>query len=219
MCVPKEVTQTVRKPVSFIEISKAKARSSVWKTIFRPVIALTIIALIAGLALSSVYSVTKEPIEKQELAKKTAAFETVCPGEGEFEEFPAAAEQLAAQSETATPRVADFYVKKAADGTVAGYAMSITTKGFGGDLVMAVGLTPDGKIQKIDFTTIQETAGLGMRAKEDPAFTEQFVGKSGQLVLNQDVDALTGATVTSTAVVNGVNAGLEFFETVTKGGQ
>ena len=84
---------------------------------------------------------------------------------------------------------------------------------------MAVGLAPDGAIRKIDFTTIQETAGLGMRAKEDPSFTEQFVGKSGQLVLNQDVDALTGATVTSTAVVNGVNAGLEFFETVTKGGQ
>ena len=58
-----------------------------------------------------------------------------------------------------------------------------------------------------------------MTRMEDPAFTEQFVGKSGQLVLNQDVDALTGATVTSTAVVNGVNAGLEFFETVTKGGQ
>ncbi len=219
MCVPKEVTKTVRKPVSFIEISKAKARASTWKTVVRPVVALTIIALIAGLALSSVYSVTKEPIEKQELAKKTAAFETVCPGEGEFEELLAAADLLAAQDETATPRVTDFYVKKAADGTVAGYAMSITTKGFGGDLVMAVGLTPDGAIQKIDFTTIQETAGLGMRAKEDPSFTEQFVGKSGQLVLNQDVDALTGATVTSTAVVNGVNAGLEFFETVTKGGQ
>ena len=99
--------------------------------------------------------------------------------------------------------------------------MSIKTKGFGGSMTMTLGLTPDGKIQKIAFTELNETKGLGMKADEDD-FKGQFAGKGGTLKLNdsgdQGISAITGATVTSTAVVNAVNYGLKFFETVTKGG-
>ena len=86
---------------------------------------------------------------------------------------------------------------------------------------MTLGLTPDGRIQKIAFTEINETKGLGMKANDDD-FKNQFEGKGGTLKLGdsgeQGINAITGATVTSTAVVNAVNAGLKFFETVTKGG-
>ena len=88
---------------------------------------------------------------------------------------------------------------------------------------MALGLTPDGKVSKIAFTELNETAGLGMRADED-AFKDQFPGKSGSVSLvkgdagEDQISAITGATVTSTAVTNALNAGLDFYETVLKGG-
>ena len=76
----------------------------------------------------------------------------------------------------------------------------------------------------IVFTEMNETAGLGMEADKAP-FKDQFAGKGGELSLvkgtasgGQEISALTGATVTSTAVVNSVNAGLAFFEEATKGG-
>ena len=89
---------------------------------------------------------------------------------------------------------------------------------------MALGLNADGEIVRIAFTELQETAGLGMRANED-GFKNQFAGKSGQVALvkgdasgDGEISALSGATVTSTAVVNGVNAALDFFRDATKGG-
>ena len=100
----------------------------------------------------------------------------------------------------------------------------MTSKGFGGDVTMAMGLTADGQITGISFTELNETAGLGMKASE-PAFKDQFAGKSGKLTLvkgtasgEQEISAITGASVTSNAVINAVNAGLDLYETVLKGG-
>ena len=216
VCTPLIDTYIVQKPLAYRKIGKTRPVRKEPFRIPKPVIVLTLIAALAGVALSGVYSVTKEPIAKNELQKQTAAYRAVCPDAAEFEELAAANDLMANQDQNKTPRVTNFYVAKSG-GAVVGYAMSVVTKGFGGDLEMAIGLDTEGKIQKIEFTKIQETAGLGMRATED-AFRDQFTGKSGTLVLNQDIDALNSATITSTAVVGGVNAGLEFFETVTKGG-
>ena len=83
---------------------------------------------------------------------------------------------------------------------------------------MALGLTAEGAVNRISFTELNETAGLGMRADED-SFKDQFAGKSGSVNYGEDgVEAMSGATVTSTAVRNAVNAGLDFYETVLKGG-
>ena len=112
---------------------------------------------------------------------------------------------------------------KDAAGNVVGYALSVSSKGFGGDVTMALGLTPDGEVKKISFTELNETAGLGMRANED-SFKDQFPGKSGSVSLvkgdagENQISALTGATITSTAVTNALNAGLDFYDTVLKGG-
>ena len=78
-------------------------------------------------------------------------------------------------------------------------------------------------MKKISFTELNETAGLGMRANED-SFKDQFPGKSGSVSLvkgdagENEISALTGATITSTAVTNALNAGLDFYDTVLKGG-
>ena len=224
VCTPLIDTYIVQKPLAYRKIGKTRPVKREPFRIPKPVIALTLIAAIAGVALSGVYSMTKGTIDLQELQKKTAAYKEVCPEAETFELVDAAEELIAKQDEKASPKINEFYVGKTADGQVAGYAASVTAKGFGGDVTMALGLTPDGAVRKIAFTELNETAGLGMEADKAP-FKDQFTGRSGELNLikgtasgEQEISALTGATVTSTAVVNGVNAGLAFCEEATKGG-
>ena len=153
-----------------------------------------------------------------------ASYKEVCPEAENFEISDAAKaklEELAGANwgtEYGATRINEAFVGKDASGNIAGYALSVSSKGFGGDVTMALGLTPDGAVKKISFTELNETAGLGMRANED-SFKDQFAGKSGSVTYGQDgVEAMSGATVTSTAVKNAVNAGLNFYETVLKGG-
>nr|AHF23754.1 NADH:ubiquinone oxidoreductase, Na(+)-translocating, B subunit [uncultured bacterium Contig1549a] len=224
VCTPLIDTYIVQKPLAYRKIGKTRPVKREPFRIPKPVIALTLIAAIAGVALSGVYSMTKGTIDLQELQKKTAAYKEVCPEAEIFELVDAAEELIAKQDEKASPKINEFYVGKTADGQVAGYAASVTAKGFGGDVTMALGLTPDGAVRKIAFTELNETAGLGMEA-DKALFKDQFAGRSGELSLikgtasgEQEISALTGATVTSTAVVNGVNAGLAFCDEATKGG-
>ena len=223
VCTPLIDTYIVQKPFAYRKVGRTRPVSREPFRIPKPVIALTLIAAVAGVALSGVYSMTQATIEKQELQKKTAAYKEVCPEASTFETLEAAEKLLATQDEKAMPRINEFYEGRREDGSVAGYAVSMTSKGFGGDVTMALGLTPEGEIVRIAFTELTETAGLGMRASED-GFRNQFVGKSGQVTLvkgdagDGEISALSGATVTSNAVVNGVNAALDFFQDAMKGG-
>ena len=113
-----------------------------------------------------------------------------------------------------------------------GYVFTITTpNGYGGDITIAMGYSFEGVVCGIEFLTLKETAGLGMKAK-DESFKEQFsmkatdsfaVYKNGSPVTAGDarVDAISSATVTTKAVAGAVNAGIEFAKTVTDeiGGQ
>ena len=223
VCTPLIDTYIVQKPLAYRKIGKTRRVKREPFRIPKPVIALTIIAALAGLALSGVYSVTKSTIEEQELAKETEAYKVVCPDADSFAVAEGAQEAIAAM-EGETTRVNKAYEAKDAAGNTIGYALNVTSKGFGGNVTMAMGLTADGMITGISFTELNETAGLGMKADE-PAFKEQFNGKSGALTLvkgtasgEQEISAITGASVTSNAVINAVNAGMDLYETVLKGG-
>lgn len=93
------------------------------------------------------------------------------------------------------------------DGSNAGYAVSVTEKGFGGEITMLVGVTLDGKVKGVALLSHSETPGLGARAGEEP-FLSQFAGRSGKLAVKENVDAVSGATISSKAVTAGVNAAL-----------
>ena len=94
-----------------------------------------------------------------------------------------------------------------------GHVISVTSAdGNDGNITLSVGVLPDGSIHAIYFTELNETPGLGMRAAE-PEFISQFSGLYGHITLGEDIDALSGATVTSRAVVNAVNAALDFYNT------
>ena len=113
----------------------------------------------------------------------------------------------------------------AEDGTVLGYVLDVTThEGYNGDIQFTMGIRMDGTVNGISLLSIAETPGLGMKAEEvlKPQFAEKNVSlftytKTGAMSPDQ-IDAISGATVTTNAMVNGVNAGLEFFKTELGGG-
>ena len=83
---------------------------------------------------------------------------------------------------------------------------AVTEQGFGGDVTVHAELNEDGTIRSLTIDTPNETAGLGQRASEE-AFTSQFIGKSGPFTYGEDgIEALTGATVTSNAVLKAINS-------------
>ncbi|MBQ5514517.1 MAG: FMN-binding protein, partial [Oscillospiraceae bacterium] len=117
-------------------------------------------------------------------------------------------------------------VGKDASGNIVGYVISVTSAdGNDGNITLSVGISADGTVNGIAFTELNETPGMGMRCGE-PEFMSQFAGKnisSFTLVksgasADGEVDAISGATVTSTAVVNAVNAGVDFYLKTLKGG-
>ena len=110
-------------------------------------------------------------------------------------------------------------VGKDAGGNVVGYAITVTsTDSFDGGLSLVVGIKADGTVGGISFTDLHDTPGMGMRCGE-AEFMDQFanvkvsrftLNKSGQSTADDVIDAVTGASVTSGAVVNAVNAALDF---------
>lgn len=187
---------------------------------------LTVITLVAGLLLSGVYAMTKTKIEEQEIAANQESYLEVCPDAESFQydsDLDAAVEALAGEiydSSFGKTYINDVLVGYDASGEIAGYVISVTSgDGFEGDITLSVGLTTDGTVIKIAFTTLNETAGMGMRVDED-AFKSQFEGvstdafilnKSGSSTEDNEIDSVSGASTSSGAVVNAVNTALAFF--------
>lgn len=187
------------------------------------------ITLIAGLLLGIVYQVTKEPIALQEAKAKQEACQEVF---ADFADASFEAVEVAAVDEGAwnsagygQETIDEVMVAKDSTGETLGYVVTVTTKeGYGGDIRFSVGVRMDGTVNGISILSISETAGLGMRAEEvlKPQFANKNVEKfeytkNGAAAENQ-VDAISGATITTNAVTNGVNAGLYYFQTQLKGG-
>ena len=147
----------------------------------------------------------------------------LCPEAVTWEQMPEAEEMIAGQDPKEYPRIDAFSVGKDADGKTAGYVINVTGKGFGGDIGLRIVYSTEGVIRGIAFTELNETPGLGMNADRDE-FKDQFIGKREELTLvrygtgedDREIDAIAGATVTSTAVVKAVNAGTAFLAEITE---
>ena len=199
----------------------------------KPVIAMLLIALFSGVALSGVYSMTRPTLEAHEQEAKAAAYKSVIPDAVSFTSHEAADAAIKALNGQAygtkfgKSYINEAFVARDDAGNVVGYAMSISTAdGYQGKPVtLSLGLGPEGKVLGIAFTELDQTPGLGTLADE-PAFKDQFIGKqTDQFVHNKGgaagdntIDAISGASTTSGAVVNAVNAGLDFFHSVLQGG-
>ena len=105
-------------------------------------------------------------------------------------------------------------VYKVFDGAVhTGYCVEVKSGGFGGDMMLMVGYTVDCTVLGVEIISMSETPGLGSKAGE-PAFLSQFAGKTDTLVLGEDIDAISGATISSKAVTDGVNLAFETLQGV-----
>ena len=106
-----------------------------------------------------------------------------------------------------------------AEGTLIGFSVETKSGGFGGDVELMVGYNALGEVVGVRVIAHSETPGLGAKAAED-FFLSQYEGQSGEVVLGEDVDAISGATISSKAVTDGVNAATETLKAVlaAKGG-
>ena len=168
---------------------------------------LLLLAAVAGLLLGLTNAVTAEPIARQQIAEANAARRAVLPEAQDF-----------APVETADDAVDELYRGTDASGATVGYTGKITVKGYGGPIEVTVGVGLDGKITGVNGggTNFSETAGLGANAAKEQ-FRSQYVGGSGIFAVDKDggdIDSLTGATITSRAVTNGVNTALSFFSSI-----
>lgn len=183
---------------------------------------LTLITVIAGFLLGAVYEVTKTPIaQAQETAKKEAwqaVFSDVKLGDFKAEDVDQKAADKAVKDMGVNATIDE--VCTAGD---AGYVITTTDKdGFGGNIQITVGIKKDGTINGVSILSISETAGLGMKATE-PSFYNQYVNKQAdKFVISKDggdgeqIDALSGATITSRAVTGAVNAALGYYQNAFK---
>ncbi|MBD8972806.1 MAG: RnfABCDGE type electron transport complex subunit G [Clostridiales bacterium] len=187
-------------------------------------ISLMLITLIAGLLLGAVYEITKEPIAKENQRAKEEAYKAVFADAGSFEEINLDTDQVQKELDSQGLDASINEAMKVLDGSgqQLGYVLTVTDhEGYGGDIQFAMGVQSDGTLNGISFLSISETAGLGMKAKED-SFRKQFEGKNVDQIVytkngasaDNEIDALSGATITTNAVTNGVNAGLYYVHTL-----
>lgn len=107
-------------------------------------------------------------------------------------------------------------------GNIIGYVFTTSAKGYGGEIKIMTGMDAEGKVTGIEILSIEETAGLGMNAKKDD-FKNQYVSNTGDFTVvksdagENEIQALTGATITSQAVTDAVNNAVELFRTVEGG--
>lgn len=94
------------------------------------------------------------------------------------------------------------------NGNLLGYTVNVSPSGYGGEISMMVGVNADLTISGVEILSLSETPGLGAKA-QDETFLSQFKEKGGNMELKKDINAISGATITSTAVTSGVKEAIE----------
>lgn len=177
--------------------------------IIRLGLVLFIITAVTGLILGGVHTITLEPIRQADARAKNEALASTLPGAKDFK---------ALELKDGAGIVKEAY-EGTADGKLVGYNFTVMPKGYGGLITLVVGMKPDCQVTAIKILAHNETPGLGAKAV-DEAFTKQFkfkkveelfVTKTPAEAENQ-IQAISGATITSRAVVSGVNASMNYLK-------
>ena len=176
------------------------------------------ITLIAGLLLGAVNEMTKDPIRIQQEKAIQEACQAVFPdteGISEFRDIGYVPEEsLAAELASDGVEIGTVYAVMSGE-VFNGYVVEATSsEGYSGDIVLYVGVSADGVVNGVSILELSESPGLGMEAPKvlQPQFAGRAVDsfvytKTGALAENE-VDAITGATITTSAVVGAVNGGI-----------
>ena len=162
------------------------------KTIFVPaIVILCAAAILFGLS----FGLNNVAIAKAE-AEHLKIMQTLLPGSKDFILEPYTGEDANIRS-----------VHKAEN---IGYVIETVTAGYAGDIRMLIGVSKDGKVTGLVVREMSETAGLGLNALNDTDFLAQFLNSEGDAEIGTNVDAITGATVTSKAITRCVNSAVAY---------
>jgi len=204
------------------------------KKIVHDALILTAFTLVLGLLVGCVYGITKTPREAAEKETKEAAYKAVFSDADSFKTYEPFEKDAAKAQEDAAKVLGDTYsadeildVQEAMDasGNNAGYVITVNAKdGSQGSVTFSVGIKNDGTVNGYSITKTGETPGLGLKASE-PEFSQQFEGKKVEefSVVKQapasdnEIEAITGSTITSKAVANGCNAAILYFKSISGG--
>ena len=171
--------------------------------IFKLALRLFVFSLVAAVALALTNEVTKGPIEQQAMAAQMEALNTVLPGNeyAEVKEIEGLAEGSS---------ISQMFTATNDAGEIAGYAIVANPQGYGGPIPITLGISTEGYVTQTYVGALQETAGLGTKVGE-AEFKDQFIAiPADPDTLNDHVDTIGGATVSSSAFVNAVSEMLTY---------
>ena len=189
-------------------------KNSKAKEIIVPAVSLFLICVVVTALLALTNAVTAPKIDALAVETQDASKKQVLSSAASFSEE----KQVEKDGVSYT-----YYDGLASDGSVMGYVCVTSAKGYGGDISVMVGVLGDGTVAGVNILSINETAGLGMNAKNQ-SFLDQFLGKSGEIGVaknnpsDTEIQALTGATITSSAMATAVNTALSLYAEI-GGGQ
>lgn len=173
-----------------------------WNKIFKPIVVLCAICIAITGALAATNSVTAPIIQEATLEAQRQARSELLPEADDFTRVDS----------VVVENVTDVY----AANNGAGYVITSNSKGYGGTMTVMVSITPDGSIKQIKVTEQGETQGIGSKVADTPSYWERYFGVSASqaLVLNQDIDAESGATISSRALLKAVNSAIEAYNAI-----
>lgn len=170
----------------------------------KPIAVLGAICVVTSLLLAATNSLTAPVIEANERKIAQAAYYEVLPAADTFETV----------AENPNPDVLEIVKDSAGNG----YVIKSQGQGYGGKVPTIVAFDASGKIAGVKFLENSETKGFGSRLYEEPSWSEQFAGMEAQNFTLSDIDALSGATLSSKAAVQAINAAIDAYNQVEKGG-
>ncbi len=183
--------------------------------LFKPGFILFAISLIAGFLLAAVFQITAEPRAIAAKEAEQEAMATILPAATDFVEV------------TENYELTDgvyIVVEGLANNNLEGYIVGVATSGYGGELNTLVAFDSEGVIQNINVVKHSETPGLGALATEED-FSNQYINKTAPLTVvkgvatkDDEISAITGSTITTNGVTDGVNAASDYFNKFVKGG-
>ena len=185
------------------------------KEILVPAIMLFVIAAVCTALLAGTNLLTKDKIAEiavqTEMKAKSAVFESAKSFSDE-------------KNVTVNDKEYVYYDALDEKGNVMGYVFSVTVKSYGGDLSAMVGISSEtDKITGVEITAISDTPGLGMKV-DSSDFLSQYIDRSGNIGVNKnektdtEIQAVSGATISSKAVTEAVNQAFSAYEAVKAGG-
>ena len=173
-----------------------------WNKVFKPIVVLCVICVVITGALAATNSVTAPIIMEATLEAQRLARMELLPE----------AEDFTRVDSVEVENVSDVYA--ASNGV--GYVITSTAKGYGGTMTVMTSFTPEGQIKQVKVTEAAETQGIGSNVSDSAAYWAAYAGLDGtrNLVLNQDVDAYTGATISSRALNSAVNSAINAYNAI-----